>query len=400
MRSLDDPLNTPSISAFRESVRLFLLRFLPEDIRAKGEAERMDLSKEDQRRWHRILRAEGLACPGWPQEHGGPGLGDVECYVLERELALAGAPRPMIYGVSMLGPALIRHATPEQQRRFLPGILDGDVFWCQGFSETNAGSDLASLRCAARRDGDEYVITGHKMWTSEGHIADWMFGIFRTDNSGRKQEGITFLLLDMRSPGIEVRPIKTFDGTGLEINQVFFDEVRVPVSQRIGPEGAGWSIAKDVLSAERFGSAEISRSLASLDRLRRFCRRPLADGRRLIDDPSVARNLAQMYVSLSAVERTELRLLLHGAGAVGAEAALLKLRGTEIQNRILATAVDLLGPHALADLGDLDDPPVADIGVPQTRYALRSHFNYRKTMIYGGSNEIQRNILAKAVLAL
>lgn len=400
MRGLDDPLNVPLVRTFRERVRNFLARSLPDDIRRQGEAERMDLSKEDQRRWHKTLRKEGLACPAWPKAHGGPGLGDAECYVLERELALAGAPRPMLYGVTMLGPVLIRHGTPEQQRRFLPGILEGDVFWCQGFSEANAGSDLASLRCAAQLEGDEYLINGHKMWTSEGHIADWMFGIFRTDNSGRKQEGITFLLLDMTTPGVTVRPIRTFDGTGIEINQVFFDNVRVPASHRLGPEGGGWSIAKDLLAAERFGTAEISRSLASLSRLRRFCGQKRADGSRPIDDPHVARLLSQLHVDLTAVERTELRLLLHGNDAVGAEAALLKLRGTEVQNRILTAAADLLGPHALADLGDLDGPPLAEVGPPETRSALRSHFNYRKTMIYGGSNEIQRNILAKAVLGL
>ena len=400
MQSLDAPLRDARAIEFRERIRAFLARALPIDIRKQGEQERMDLSKEDQRRWHRILRSEGLACPAWSKDFGGPGLGDVECYLLERELALAGAPRPMLYGVNMLGPTLIRHGTEEQKRRFLPGILEGDVFWCQGFSETNAGSDLAALRCAARRSGDDYVIDGHKMWTSEGHIADWMFGLFRTDSSGRKQEGITFLLLDLRSPGVTVRPIRTFDGTGIEINQVFFDGVHVPASQRVGEEGRGWGIAKDLLAAERFGNAEVSRSLASLARLRRFCARRGPDGSRMLDDLTVARRLADLHVELQAVERTELRLLMHGGEAVGAEAALLKLRGTEVQNRILAFAADLLGPYAVADLGDLDSPAAVEVASPEARYALRTHFNYRKTMIYGGSNEIQRNILAKAVLGL
>jgi alkylation response protein AidB-like acyl-CoA dehydrogenase len=397
MRDLETPLRDSEVVAFRARVRELLQRALPANIRAAGEAERMDLGKDDQRRWHKILRGEGLACAGWPIEHGGPGLNDAERYVLERELALAGAPRPMIYGVTMLGPALIAHGSAEQKARFLPPILEGDVFWCQGFSETNAGSDLASLQCSAVRVGDDYVVNGHKMWTSEGHIADWMFGLFRTDRAGKKQEGITFLLLDMKSAGLTVRPIETFDGTGIEVNQVFFEDVRVPASQRIGREGAGWAIAKDLLAAERFGNAEVSRSLASLKRLRRFCERPRPDGRRLVDDPHVARRLARLQVALRAVERTELRFLSHGGEALGAEAALLKLRGTEVQNEILAAAADLVGPVVAYHTDGHATPAAAP---PELHHALRSHFNYRKTMIYGGSNEIQRNILIKAVLQL
>lgn len=400
MKDLDAFLLDDRVVPFRTRVRRFLERSLPADIRAAGEAERMDIDKDDQRRWHKILHAERLACSGWTESHGGPGLSDGERYVLEREMALAGAPRPMIYGVTMLGPALIAHGSPDQQARFLPPILEGDVFWCQGFSEANAGSDLASLQCSAHRDGDEYVINGHKMWTSEAHIADWMFGLFRTDASGRKQQGITFLLLDMNSAGVSVRPIKTFDGTGIEINQVFFDGVRVPASQRIGPEGGGWAIAKDLLAAERFGNAEVSRSMASLARLRQFCERRRPDGRRLIVDPNVGRRLAALHVALRAVERTELRFLAHGGEALGAEAALLKLRGTEVQNEILAAAADLLGPLVAYHTDDHSGQAMPIAAPPELHHALRSHFNYRKTMIYGGSNEIQRNILVKAVLQL
>lgn len=399
MKDLDISLLDESTLAFRTRVRAFLRQALPPEIRAAGETERMDLDKEDQRRWHKILRAEGLACAGWPASHGGPGLTDAERYVLERELALAAAPRPMLYGVTMLGPLLIAHGSHEQQACYLPPILEGDVFWCQGFSETNAGSDLASLQCSARADGDTYIINGHKMWTSEGHIADWMFGLFRTATADRKQEGITLLLLDMKSPGVSVRPIQTFDGTGIEINQVFFDGVRVPSSQRIGSEGAGWAIAKDLLAAERFGNAEVSRSLASLDRLRRFCNRSPRNGGRLIDDPHVARRLAELQVALRSVERTELRFLMQGGDALGAEAALLKLRGTEVQNEILTAAADLVGPAIAYHIDDLA-APAGPVAPPEGRYALRSHFNYRKTMIYGGTNEVQRNILVKAVLQL
>lgn len=399
MDALDRQLSTPAAMEFRRRIKAFLSENLPAHIRDQGVMERMDLSREDQQAWHKIVRAHGLACPGWPKEYGGAGLSDGELYILEREFALAGAPRPMIYGVSMLGPALIAHGTPEQKQRFLPGILEGDVFWCQGFSETNAGSDLASLKCSARREGDHYVINGHKMWTSEGHIADWMFGVFRTDSSGRKQQGITFLLLDMKSPGITVQPIQTFDGTGIEINQVFFDNVLVPVAQRIGDEGGGWEIAKSVLTAERFGNAEISRSIASLRRLVSHCRKHRVDGRRLIDDPAIARRLVDLDLALSAVEQTELRFLFRAGEELGAEAALLKLRGTEVQNEILAAASDIFGPAASLDLEEA--PPA---GTPEdyvrASYALKAHMNYRKTMIYGGSSEVQRNILARGVLGL
>lgn len=397
MQALDGNLTTPNAQAFRHRVKTFLAENLPAHIRDQVNQERMDLSKDDQRMWHRIVRAHGLACPAWQKEHGGGGLSDIELYILEREFALAGAPRPMIYGANMLGPALIAHGTAEQQRRFLPGILEGDTFWCQGFSEANAGSDLAGIKCSARLVGDEYIINGHKMWTSEGHIADWMFGIFRTDSSGRKQQGITFLLVDLKTSGIVVQPIQTFDGTGIEINQVFFDEVRVPASQRIGDEGAGWGIAKSVLTSERFGNAEVSRSLASLERLKRFCADARADGSRLIDEDSVARRLVELDMALGAVERTEIRFLFHSNGEAGSEAALLKLRGTEIQNAILAAAVDLMGAKACVEIAD-GDPAHPEHA--RASNAFKAHMNYRKTMIYGGSSEIQRNILARGVLEL
>ncbi|WP_179875732.1 acyl-CoA dehydrogenase family protein [Sinorhizobium sp. BJ1] len=400
MERLDSNLSSHEAADFRRKVRALLSEHLPDDIRVQVEQEKMDLSKEDQRKWHKILRAHGWACPSWPTEYGGAGLSDTELFILEREFALGGAPRPMIYGVTMLGPTLIAHGTPEQKRRFLPGILEGDTFWCQGFSETNAGSDLASLKCAARRDGDEYVINGHKMWTSEGHIADWMFGIFRTDSSGRKQQGITFLLLDMRSPGISVQPIPTFDGTGSEINQVFFDNVRVPVDQRLGEEGAGWEIAKFLLTAERFSTAEVSRSIASLNRLRTFCNTTTVNGRRLIEGPFVARRLIELEISLHAVEKTELRFLFHAGDELGAEAALLKLRGTEVQNAILSAAVDFRGPAASIGADERNRKPPAPDSYAEASHALMAHMNYRKTMIYGGSSEVQRNILAKGVLGL
>jgi alkylation response protein AidB-like acyl-CoA dehydrogenase len=389
--------------AFRHEVRNFVRASLPEDIRRKVAQERMDLPRADQQRWHKILRAKGWACPGWPKAQGGPGFSDDQRYVFERELALGDAPRAMIYGEGMLGPTVMAFGTDAQKRRILPGILEGDVFWCQGFSEPNAGSDLAALQCKAERGtdnlGDHYVLNGSKMWTSEGHIADWMFGLFRTDNSGRKQEGITFLVLDLKSPGVTVRPIMLFEGTH-EVNQVFFDNVRVPGEQRLGDEHKGWTIAKHLLSLERFGTAEVSRSLASLARLKSF----LADQDPFRHAPdqkeSIARRVAELEMELDALEITEVRFLFgqDGANEVGPEASMLKVRGTEIQGDIFELTMMCAGGYAL---GARRDEAAADFDATlRGQDSAFPYFNFRKTPIYAGSNEIQRNIIAKAVLGL
>jgi alkylation response protein AidB-like acyl-CoA dehydrogenase len=394
-----DRFETPEMRAFRADVRAFVRDSLPGDIRRKVAQERMDLPREDQQRWHKILRAKGWACSGWPKEQGGPGFSDDQRYVFERELALGDAPRSMIYGEGMLGPTVMAYGTDAQKRRILPGILEGDVFWCQGFSEPNAGSDLASLQCKAERAGDHYVLNGSKMWTSEGHIADWMFGLFRTDNSGRKQEGITFLVLDLKSPGVTVRPILLFEGTH-EVNQVFFDNVRVPVENRLGDEHKGWGIAKYLLSLERFGTAEVSRSLASLARLKSFVRDQ--DPFRHAPDRKDAtwRKIAELEMELDALEITEVRFLFKqdGANEVGPEASMLKVRGTEIQQDIFELAMMCASGYAL---GARRDESGTDIQATRRgQDSAYPYFNFRKTAIYAGSNEIQRNIIAKAVLGL
>ena len=397
--SMDRLLHTPELEAFRAELRAFLRESLPADIRAKVAEERMDLPKEDQRRWHKILLKKGWVCPNWPREHGGPGWDDAHQYVFEREMALADAPRPMTYGTSMLGPTLIRYGSADQKKTVLPRIRAGEDFWCQGFSEANAGSDLAALQCRAVRHGDRYVINGAKMWTSEGHIADRMFGLFRTDSSGKKQHGITFLLVDMAAKGVEVAPIWTYDGGGREVNQVFLGDVEVPIENRVGEEHGGWTVAKYLLSLERFGIAEVSRSLRSLGRLKEFAASQQRGNRSLLDDPDFARRVAEAEIALRAVELTELRLLFGPAGG-GAEASLLKLRGTEVQNEILELMYDAVGLHAFVEIGDPELSAGAPAGPPQSRHAAHAYFNYRKTMIYGGSNEIQRNIIAKHVLGL
>ncbi|HEX6119928.1 MAG TPA: acyl-CoA dehydrogenase family protein [Dongiaceae bacterium] len=394
---------TANLKAFRQEVRDFVRTSLPEEIRRKVAQERMDLPRADQQRWHKILRARGWACPGWPTTHGGPGFSDDQRYVFERELALGDAPRPMIYGEGMLGPTVMAYGTDEQKRRMLPGILEGDVFWCQGFSEPNAGSDLAALQCKAVRatdsQGDHYVLNGSKMWTSEGHIADWMFGLFRTDGSGRKQEGITFLILDLKSPGVTVRPILLFEGTH-EVNQVFLDNVRVPAENRLGEEHKGWGIAKYLLSLERFGTAEVSRSLASLGRLKSFLKAHDPFRHTPSQKDAIERRVTELEMELDALEITEVRFLFKqdGANEVGPEASMLKVRGTEIQGEIFELAMMCAGGYAL---GARRDESGADVEAARRgQDSALPYFNFRKTLIYAGSNEIQRNIIAKAVLGL
>ncbi|MGH6931683.1 MAG: acyl-CoA dehydrogenase family protein, partial [Dongiaceae bacterium] len=350
--TFDRLLHTPELAAFRAELRDFLRDHLPSEIRAKAAEERMDLPKEDQRRWHKILLNKGWVCPSWPREHGGPDWDDAHQYVFERELALADAPRPMVYGTTMLGPTLIRYGSDRQKAAVLPRIRAGEDFWCQGFSEANAGSDLAALQSRAVRRGDRYIVNGAKMWTSEAHIADRMFGLFRTDSSGKKQHGITFLLVDMGAEGVEVAPIRTYDGSGREINQVFFTDVEVPLENRVGEEHGGWTVAKHLLGLERFGIAEVSRSLRSLRRLKEFAAAQRRGNRSLLDDADFARRIAQAEIGLRAVELTELRLLFGAAGGGGAEASLLKLRGTELQNEILELMYDAVGLHALVEIGD------------------------------------------------
>ena len=295
---------------FRQDVRTFIRESLPDDVRAIAAQERMDIPKEAQRQWHRTLQTRGWGCPGWPKSHGGPGWSDLQLYLFEREIALADAPRPMVYGVGMLGPTIMAYGSDQQQRELLPAIRNADTFWCQGFSEPGAGSDLAGLSCRAGRQGDCYIINGSKLWTSEAHIADRLFGLFRTDSHGKKQHGITFLLLDMSAAGIEVRPLRTFDGSGPEINQVFFTDVEVNVDQRLGEEHQGWGIAKHLLSLERFGTAEVSRSIRTLERVRAFAAGVRRDNRSLLEAPEFATQLARLEIELRAVELTEYRMLL------------------------------------------------------------------------------------------
>lgn len=398
-----DNASRDDLERFRAEVRDFIRARLPEDVRRKVARERDGLTPDDTRRWTRILHEHGgWSCPGWPVEHGGPGWSWQQQYLFERELALNEAPPVDVFAAGMVGPALIAFGSDEQKRRFLPGLANGDILLCQGYSEPEAGSDLAALQCRAVKDGGGYVIDGTKIWTSDATWADYMFGLFRTDSSGRKQHGITLLLVDMASPGLTVRPIESFEG-GHELNQVWFEGVRVPVANRLGGEHEGWGIAKYILGMERFGSAEIGRSIAMLRRLKAIARQEPAGGGRLIDDPAFAQELAWAEIALSRVELTERRFLFGPGGpdAMGFEASLLKLAGTEVQQQIAGLTVEALGAFGALTAAPPADPHSNEAPAPEAAaWAARAFFNLRKTTIWGGSSEIQKNIVAKAVLGL
>ena len=324
-------------------------------------------------------------------------------YIFDQELAAADTPRIMPFGLRMLGPVLIEFGTPQQQQRFLPRILSSEDWWCQGYSEPGAGSDLAALATRAERDGDHYVVTGTKIWTTYAHWADWMFALVRTGGGERKQQGISFLLLAMDSPGVRVEPIITLDGMHV-VNQVFLDQVRVPVGQRVGEEGAGWTVAKFLLGHERSSIAGVARSRQQIRRIKRIAAGQSAGGGKLLDDQRFRDRLARVEIDLMALEYTELRALWSEASgrAPGPEASLLKIRGTEIQQEITALLMQSVGEWALpyhveALKGEWPG------GAPGPDYAapLAPHYlDWRKASIYGGSNEIQKNIIAKGVLGL
>lgn len=382
--------------AFRDEVRAWLHDHLPTDLRGKV-ARHEELSREDLLRWHRILADKGWIAPWWPLEWGGTGWDVVRRYIFEEECAYAGAPPLIPFGITMCAAVLLRFGTTAQQQRFLPRIYRGDDFWCQGYSEPGAGSDLASLKTRAVRQGDDYVVNGQKTWTTLAHYADWIFCLVRTDPAAKKQEGISFLLIDMKSPGVTVRPLVLMGG-GHEVNEVFFDDVKVPVANLLHEEGKGWTVAKYLLGHERMNTARIGDSRRELERLKALAVRETKDGRPLLDDVRFRDRLTRVEVELMALEITNLRFLdqLRGGKPPGAEVSMLKIRGTEIQQALTELMMDALGPRAAAFApvgggGDCD---------PETAAIAARYCNFRKTSIYAGSNEIQRNIVAKLSLGL
>ena len=387
---------SPEESAFRDEVRTWLHGHLPEDLREKV-VNYKELSKDDFLRWHKMLAQQGWAAPEWPVEWGGKDWTVVQRFIFEEECAYAGTPPLVPFGLKMCAPVLHRFGTAEQKQRFLPGIYNGDVFWCQGYSEPGSGSDLASLKTSAVRDGDSYVVNGQKIWTTWAHHADWIFCLVRTDpNAMKKQEGISFLLFDMKTPGITIRPLVLMDESH-EVNEVFFDDVRVPVENLVHKEGDGWTVAKYLLGHERMGTGGIGGSKRELARVKELAAKQLKNGKPLLDDPRFRDKLSRVEVELMALEITNLRFLdqLRGGRAPGAEVSLLKIRGTEIQQTLTELLVEVAGPLAqpfkAIDAADFDQ---------FTSRLLPRYFNYRKTTIYAGSNEIQRNIIAKMSLGL
>ena len=384
--------------AFRGRVRSFISEQLPPYL--KGRVRRDLATKEDYLAWHRILFRQGWIAPNWPKQYGGTGWSVTERYIFNEECAAAETPPVLPFGLLMVAPVIYTFGNDAQKQKFLPRILSGEDWWCQGYSEPGAGSDLASLKMRAVRDGDHYIVNGQKTWTTLAQFADWIFCLVRTDPNVKSQEGISFLLIDMKSPGITMKPIIVLDGVR-EVNEVFFDDVRVPVENRVGDENQGWTYAKFLLVHERSGIAGVARSKKAIERLREIAGAELVDGAPLIGTEEFARKVAEVEIDLTALEFTELRTLAAEARgrAPGPESSILKIKGTEIQQRITELTLEAVGYYAYPDaraFGDNEYP----VGPEGAAAAAGVYFNMRKASIYGGSNEIQRNIIAKAVLGL
>ncbi|KCZ94476.1 acyl-CoA dehydrogenase family protein [Hyphomonas johnsonii] len=393
---------SPEEVAFRDEVRTFIDANYPKELMEAGTRE--DLTREQFLAWHKILGKKGWSTPAWPEKYGGTGWTSTQRYIWSEENARVDALMPLPFGVSMVAPVIYTFGTEEQKAKYLPGIRSGDVWWCQGYSEPGAGSDLASVKTTAVRDGDHWVINGQKTWTTLAQHADWGFFLCRTDPDAKKpQEGISFILVDMKTPGIEVRPIKLIDGTH-EVNETWLTDVRVPVENLVGKENEGWTCAKFLLAHERSGIAGVARSKRGVERLRSIASKEMVDGKPLITADDFARKISQLEIDLTALEFTELRTLAsESAGkGPGPESSILKIKGTEIQQRLTELTLEAVGnygaPYAygMEAAGHND----YDVGPDYSNFAAETYFNMRKTSIYGGSNEIQRNIISKMILGL
>lgn len=386
---------TPEEQAFRQQIREWVAANLPKDISHKVH-NALRLGREDLQRWAKILGAKGWLGWGWPTQFGGPGWTAVQKHLFEEECALAGAPRVVPFGPVMVAPVIMAFGTPEQHKRFLPGIASGEVWWSQGYSEPGSGSDLASLKTRAERRGDTYVVNGQKTWTTLGQYGEWIFCLVRTSTEGKPQTGISFLLIDMKSPGITVRPIKLLDGEP-EVNEVFFDNVVVPAENLIGEENKGWTYAKHLLAHERTNIADVNRAKRELERLKRITK---AEG--LWDDARFRDQVALLEVDIVALEMMVLRVLsAEKSGKQSLDiAGLLKIRGSEIQQRYTELMMLAGGPYSAAFVSEAMDAGWQGDFVGAAHHAplMATYFNYRKTTIYGGSNEVQRNIVAQTVL--
>jgi alkylation response protein AidB-like acyl-CoA dehydrogenase len=397
---------TDQEQAFREEVRGFLREQLSPDISDKV-LKGYELGRADHVLWQRRLHQRGWGGMSWPVQFGGAGWNPVQQYIFEEESALAGGPRLIPFGTKMVAPVIMAFGTAAQQQRFLPNISSGADWWCQGYSEPGAGSDLASLKTRAVRDGDHYVVNGQKTWNTLGQYADWIFCLVRTDSEAKPQSGISFLLIDMKSPGITVRPIMLLDG-GHEVNEIWFEDVRVPVENRIGEENKGWTYAKFLLGHERTNIAGIGGAKRELQRLKRIATSERKNGRPLIEDPLFAAHIAQVEIDLWALEITNLRVLSadRKSASAGPEASILKIRGTEIQQSISELMMRAVGPYALPyrreamEAGWQFDPTREPPGPRYAATLAGAYFNQRKLSIFGGTNEIQKNIISKMIVGL
>jgi alkylation response protein AidB-like acyl-CoA dehydrogenase len=387
---------TPEEEQFRANIRSWVRANLPEKISHKVH-NALRLTRNDQQDWAKILGKKGWLGYGWPAEFGGPGWNAVQKHLFEEECALAGAPRIVPFGPVMVAPVIMAFGSPEQQKRHLPGIGSGEVWWSQGYSEPGSGSDLASLKCRAERQGGHYIVNGQKTWTTLGQYGEWIFCLVRTSSEGKPQTGISFLLIDMKSPGVTVRPIKLLDGE-CEVNEVWFDNVKVPAENLVGEENKGWTYAKYLLAHERTNIADVNRSKRELERLKRIAKQ---EG--VWDDLRMRDEIAKLEVDIVALEMMVLRVLsAEKSGKQSLDVAgLLKIRGSEIQQRLAELMMLCAGPYAIPlieeamDAGWQGDYPGSAVHCAPL---AGSYFNYRKTTIYGGSNEVQRNIVAQTVL--
>ena len=385
---------------FQEEVRAFIAKNLPDDIRQKA-FHHQRIERDDYIRWHAILTEHGWGAPSWPKQYGGTGWDNLQRLIFEIESFKGGAPRLLPFGLSMLGPVLMRFASEEQKARLLPRILHMQDWWCQGYSEPGSGSDLASLKTRAERDGDHYVVNGQKTWTTLAHYADWIFCLVRTDPQAKAQRGISLLLIDMKSPGVTVRPIHTLDGSH-DVNEVWLENVRVPVENLVGEENQGWTYAKYLLGHERTNIAGLgycNRELGFLKEL--AAETPDGDGV-MLDHPDVRDKIVRIEADIIALEMLLLRVATSGEGQPGPEASILKIRGSEIQQDLAMLQMEISGPDGWAydpswiEPGGYGAGPGPDTA-PSTTAA---YFDNRKTTIYGGSTEVQKNIIARMMIGL
>ena len=388
--------------AFRDDVRKFLREQLPADISASVK-NGLPIPAEAYTRWQKILHKRGWGAPSWPKQFGGPGWGPVQLHIYDEESAAAGAPRVIPFGLKMVAPVIMAFGSAAQQQRFLPRILSGEDWWCQGYSEPGAGSDLASLKMRAGRQGEHYILNGQKTWNTLGQHANWIFCLVRTDpNAPKQQQGISFVLVDMKTPGITVRPIITMDGAH-EVNEVWFENVKVPVENRIGEENKGWTCAKFLLGHERTNIAGVGASKRELGRLKHIAAKETKNGKPLIEDPLFAARVAQVEIDLMALEITNLRALSAESEkrAPGPEASILKIKGTEIQQTLSELMMYAVGPYALPFQQSREEGDLKSVVGPKYAAPLAATYcNVRKASIYGGSNEIQRNIISQMILGL